>query len=242
MRVLRTAEMTLRDLFGRGWVLALLMLLPLVFYAARRSDAGWQALRMGCMGLAWAMGTVSLFAQQAVRDLDPRLRLAGVRAWEIFVGRLLALLGVALVVGSVYAVGLVLDQDVLHGWSVAAALLLSAALPVPVGMVVGLLIPRELEGMLVLIMVVGLQTIVDPGRSLAKALPLWSTRNLLSYGVDGVGSLGDSWVHAVVYGGACLLVGFVVSAVRLRRRRHLVILPRTQALSDPGSWFSGLGG
>lgn len=222
MKLLRSAEMTLRDLAGRRWVLVLLLLVPMVFYAARRSDQSWQGIRMACMGLAWALSTVALFSTQGARGLEPRLRLAGIPTGALFFGRALALVGLAVVVGGVYAVVVTVDQDSAHAWAVAAALLVSAVVSVPLGMLVGAVVPRDFEGMLVLIMIVGLQTIVDPGQALAKVLPLWSTRELLTYGIEGSGGLDRAWLHAGGYGAGLLLLGVVLALVRLRRRRHII--------------------
>lgn len=222
---LRTAEMTLRDLSGRRWVLVLLVLVPLVFYAARRGDAGWQSIRLACMGLAWALSTVALFSTLSARSLEPRLRIAGAAISSLFAGRVLALTAVALVIGGAYALLVTFDQEVERAWAIAAALIVSAVLSVPLGILVGRLIPREFEGMLVLITVVGLQTIVDPGSSLAQLLPLWSTRELLSYGIEGHGDLSAAWTHAAVYGFAVLVAGFAITWSRLRNRRHLVTEP-----------------
>lgn len=223
--LLRTAEMTLRDLIGRRWVLILLVLVPLVFYAARRGDAGWQSIRFACMGLAWALSTVALFSTLSARSLEPRLRIAGAAISSLLAGRVLALTAVAIVIGGAYALLVTLDQEVEHAWAIAAALLVSAVLSVPLGILIGRLIPREFEGMLLLITVVGLQTIVDPGSTLARLLPLWATRELLSYGIEGHGDLNAAWTHAAAYGIAMLVVGFAITWSRLRSRPHLVTEP-----------------
>ncbi len=141
MTLLRSAEMTVRDLLGRRWVLVLLVLVPLIFYAARRSDGSWQGIRMACMGLAWALSTVSLFSTQSALGLEPRLRMAGLPSSALFFGRTFALMACAVAGGGLYAVLISVDQDAVHGWAVAAALMVSAGLSVPLGMLVGTL-PR----------------------------------------------------------------------------------------------------
>lgn len=221
----RTAEMTLRDLLGRRWVLVLLVLVPLVFYAARRGDAGWQSIRFACMGLAWALSTVALFSSLSARSLEPRLRIAGATISSLLAGRVLALTAVAIVIGGGYALLVTLDQEVEHSWAITAALLVSAMLSVPLGILIARVIPREFEGMLLLITVVGLQTIVDPGSTLAQLLPLWATRELLSYGIEGHGDLSAAWAHAATYGIAMLVVGFAITWSRLRIRPHLITEP-----------------
>ena len=54
-----TAQMTIRGLLGRRTVVLLLVLVPLVFYAARRDDFQGQAIRFASLGLAWAVSTVA---------------------------------------------------------------------------------------------------------------------------------------------------------------------------------------
>ena len=58
------AEMTLRGLARRHGTLALLLALPLLFYAARHSLPG-QSVRFLAIGLAWAVSTLALFAALA---------------------------------------------------------------------------------------------------------------------------------------------------------------------------------
>jgi hypothetical protein len=206
----------------------------MVFYVARRTDLSGQSIRFACMGLAWALSTVALFSVISSRGISPRLRLAGHGSGSLFLGRLLALEVAALVVGGAYAVVVVVDQELVAAWAVVAALLLSAALSVALGMVVGAVSPRDLEGMLVLIMVVGLQMIIDPAQSVARVLPLWSTRELLTYGVTGEGDLAAAWLHAGAYGAALVVLGLVLTGVRLRRRRHLVVEPQAAGAARRG--------
>ncbi|OLT18998.1 hypothetical protein BJF86_01805 [Serinicoccus sp. CNJ-927] len=219
---LRTAEMTMRDLVGRRWALLLLILVPLVFYGARRGDASWQGIRFACMGLAWALSTVALFSTISAKSLEPRLRLAGARVSALLAGRVLALVIVALVVGGVYAALIAADQAPENPWSITAALLLSAVISVPLGMLIARLVPRDFEGMLVLITVVGLQTIVDPESAVAKLLPLWSIRELLTHGVEGAGDLRSAAIHASVYGAALVLLSLMLAWRSLRARPHVV--------------------
>ena len=224
-----TAEMTLRDMLGRRTVVVLLVLVPLVFYAARREDFQGQAVRFACLGLAWAVSTVALFSASSARPLEPRLRLAGHGAAGLFVGRLAATVGVGVLVAGAYALLVTLDQDTVHPASAVLALLASGALAATLGLLVGALVPRELEGMLVLITLVGLQMIVDPVSTAARLLPLWSTRELIAHAVDGAGDVRAAAAHGLAYGGGMLALALVLTCARLRRRRHLVHHPRPAA-------------
>ncbi len=94
--VLTVAEMTARDLLRRRTAVALLALVPLAFYLARHEMVG-QSIRFASIGLAWAVSTFAAFAAAAGRGLDPQLRVAGYRAWQLLAGRLISLFGIGLV-------------------------------------------------------------------------------------------------------------------------------------------------
>lgn len=220
-----TAEMTLRDLLGRRGVVLLLVLVPLVFYAARRGDLQGQAIRFATLGLAWAVSTVALFSASSARPLEPRLRLAGLAPAGLLLGRLTSTVGLGVLVAAGYSLLVTVDQDTVHPSSVVLALVASASVAACLGLLVGALVPRELEGMLVLITVVGLQMIVDPEQALATALPLWSTRELVAHAVDGEGDVGSAVAHWVGYATAMAGGALALTAVRLRRRRHVVQVP-----------------
>jgi hypothetical protein len=66
---------------------------------------------------------------------------------------------------------------------VDAGLLLAA----PFGMLVGYLLPREMEGSLLLTMV-ALQMIIDAATAVAKATPFWSSREIGPSAVDDMGT------------------------------------------------------
>ena len=214
-------QITIKELAARKLALVALLMVPFAFYAARRSDAGWQGIRMACMGLSWAVSTVSLFSIQTALPIEPRLRLNGAKAASLYFGRLLGLLVIATIVATLYCVVVLLDQDVESTYAIVAALTASVWISVPLGMLVGRLIPREFEGMLVLITVVGLQTIMDPERDSAKALPLWGIRNFLNYAVEGEGNIRNGVLHAVGYMIFLSVGGYVAASTALRSRKHM---------------------
>lgn len=71
-------EMTLRGLLRRRLSLALLVLLPLAFFAARHDHVG-QSVRFLLVGMAWAVSTVAFFAATAASTVERRL---GVTGWS----------------------------------------------------------------------------------------------------------------------------------------------------------------
>ncbi|WP_081237236.1 hypothetical protein [Streptomyces viridosporus] len=219
---LRMAEMTFRELLRRRGVLGLLLLVPLVFYLGRYDQTG-QAIRFASLGVGFAVSAAALFSAVGGREIEPLLALSGFRPLQLFLGRLLALLTAGMGVSALYAVIILVGQDVAHPQAVAVELALTTLVAVPLGLLLGAAVPRDMEGALLLISVIGAQMVMDPAKDSAKVLPFWSTREIITYAVDGAdsGSFDSGVAHAV---GATLLLVAVsgcVTAGRLRRRRHL---------------------
>lgn len=226
-KTMTVAEMTLRQLVRRRGVLLLLLLLPLGFYLLRRNDYVGQSVRSLFLGIGWAVSTAALFATSASRDIEPRLRLAGYRTYQLFLGRMLALwlMGVGL---TVPFFGLTaVDQEGLRLPATALGMLCCVAVAAPFGMLIGDLLPRELEGTLLLLTAVGLQMTMDPADAIAKLTPFWSAREIGTYAVDhtDVGYLTRGTVHGLVFTASLVLLVAVASGVRLRRRRHIRLSP-----------------
>ncbi|RSN64135.1 hypothetical protein DMH12_03690 [Streptomyces sp. WAC 04229] len=222
IRTLRMAEMTLRELLRRRGVLSLLLLVPLVFYLGRHDQAG-QAIRFASLGVGFAVSTAALFSAVGGREIEPRLTLSGFRPRHLYLGRMLALLTAGLLISALYAVVVIVDQEVADPRAVALELALTTLVAVPLGLLLGLAVSRDLEGTLLLISVIGAQMVIDPANDAAKALPFWSTREIITYAVDGAGSgsLTSGVTHALVATGLLVLASGGVMSVRLRRRAHM---------------------
>ncbi|MFG2037158.1 hypothetical protein [Dactylosporangium sp. NPDC048998] len=222
-RTLIVAEMVARDLLRRRAALALLALVPLAFYLARHDDKVGQSIRFASLGLAFAVCTLALFSSTAAKGAEPRLRIGGYRPWQLYTGRLTALLGIGLALGAVYWGIIVADQELRRPAAVALMLAMTVVVAAPLGLLIGALVPRDLEGALLLITLIGLQFLMDPAKSSARLLPLWSNRELGTYAVDvtDAGYLQRGLVHGA--GCALLLVGLTaaLTSLRLRRRRHM---------------------
>ncbi|GIJ45598.1 hypothetical protein Val02_24840 [Virgisporangium aliadipatigenens] len=218
------AELTVRDVLRRRGVIVLMLLLPTAFYLLRHNDSPGQSVRLLCLGLSWGVSTAGLFVAASARAVEPRLRLSGYATAQLYLGRLCALwtLGFALLVP--FAVVVRFD----HPWMRPAGIVLAMAFCVligaPLGLLIGGLLPRELEGMLLLLIVCALQMMVNPDDLLMEMLPLWSSREIGIWAVDEPDDLGYL-LRGVAAGVAwtIALVGLVggVSAVRLRRRAHV---------------------
>ena len=221
-RTLAVAEMAARDLLRRRAVLGLLVLMPLAFYLARRESTGL-AIRFMSLGLAWAVSTAALFSSNAAKVVERRLRLGGYRAVHLYAGRLCAVLGIGLGLALFYFVVVALDQDLRRPAAVAVQMLLTVAISAPLGLLISAVAPRDLEGTLLLITLVGLQFIIDPAKSGAKLLPFWSNRELATY---AVGMADSGYLRRGILHGVCYAVGLAaatatLTAIRLRRRRHI---------------------
>ncbi len=203
--------LTLRALLRRRITLVILVAMPLVFYLTQR-DAVGRSVRALLFGLSWALATAALFGVYSGRRLDPRLRLLGWSSRALAVGRL----GGQLVVAAVLVVGfwtlVALDQPVRSIAAVGVNLVVTALVAVALGTAVGTVIDGELEGVLAVFFLAGIQAVVNPFDRVATFLPLWSSRELGTWAVDGpeVGSLGNGLAHAVVVVVACVAVATIV--------------------------------
>ncbi|WP_422749697.1 hypothetical protein [Micromonospora sp. WMMD1219] len=222
-RTLVVAEAALRELLRRRTVLVILLLMPLAFYLSRGGDFLGQSIRFVCLGLAWALSTAALFAGSAARGMEPRLRLSGYGSRHLVLGRLLALWTVGVLLSTPYFLLVLVDQrDVRYG-AIALIMALTVFVSVPFGLLLSAVLPRELEGTLVLLTVVGLQMVMDPAGSATRALPFWFSRELATYAVDHTdgGYLTRGLTHGLVFAVALTVLVVVAAAVRLRQRRHL---------------------
>jgi hypothetical protein len=181
------AGAALREIGRRRGLLVMFVLLPLSFYLARRDLQG-QSIRLLALGMGWSVATLGLFTASSggsAHAVDERLRLAGYQVRHLVAGRVLATLGCGGVVATGYYLVTILDQDVRHSWAVAAMFAATVAIAAPLGIMLATVLPRELEGTLGLMMVMGLQMLVDPASALAKLLPLWATRSIGTFAIDG---------------------------------------------------------
>lgn len=210
-------EMTLRGLLRRQWSLALLVLLPLAFYAARHEHVG-QSVRFLVVGVAWAMSTVALFAAISAGEVERRLCVTGWSWLSLLVGRIGGLLALGAGLSGGYLVLVVVHQPVRSGVGVALDLASTTVIGVLLGSFLGSVARREVEGALVLFIVSGLQFIVDPAATVARLLPFWSTREFATYAVDGpqFAGLAAGLVHATVIAGVLAAGTAWMSKTRMR--------------------------
>ncbi|MFI5908807.1 ABC transporter permease [Dactylosporangium sp. NPDC051541] len=223
-RTIVVAEMVTRDLVRRRAAIALLALVPLAFYLAKHDEKVGQSIRFASLGLAFAVSALGLFSGNAAKGSEPRLRLSGYRPSQLYTGRLLALVGIGLALAAVYCGIILLDQDLRRPGAIVLMFAVTVLVAAPLGLLIGAVVPRDLEGALLLISMIGLQFLMNPEKSSARLLPLWSNRELGTYAVDltDAGYLQRGLVHGAVC--TVLLVGITaaLTTIRLRRRKHML--------------------
>ncbi len=217
-RIATAAVMQGRDLFRRYVALALMVALPLLFYFALLP--GGYAIMVGGIGLMWSISAAALFAVLASRDTDPRLVLSGYRPWELLVGRWLLLEGLsALLVGAFVALFLAISRPTALV-ELVLGVALSGFIAVPVGLTLGALLPRELEGTLVIIALVGIELTLPGNSSLAPYLPLYGPSQLLAAAaaLHGISPppLWVSVVHGLAYAAALTLLAALLWTLKVR--------------------------
>jgi hypothetical protein len=222
-KTLVVAEMALREMLRRRSVLAILLLLPLAFYLSRRGDHAGQSIRFVCLGLGWALSTAALFAGSAARGIEPRLRLSGYRGSHLVTGRLMALWTVGVLLSLPYFLLIRLDQPDVRHPAIALIMVLTVTVAAPFGLALSAVLPRELEGTLVLLVVVGLQMMMDPASTSSRVLPFWFSREIGTYAVDHTdrGYLTRGAVQGALFGICLTALVAVAAGIRLRRRSHL---------------------
>lgn len=219
-RVAIMAEMHGRDLTRRHVALALLIALPLAFYLTSIGSSGAVPLIAGGIGMAFSVSGATLFSVLSSEEVDQRLVLGGYRPLELLLGRMAFLGPLGLLVGAGFSILMWLVTDPLRPWVMALGVAVVALQSIPFGLAVGAVVPRELEGTLVLIGVVGMQLAMEPDAAAAKALPFYGAGRLFESAVVPDGPVLGPVVQTAVYGVALLLVARLALVRRLSVQRH----------------------
>lgn len=213
--LLAHARLLLLGLARRRVAVAVLLLMPVGLYLTRRGATG-QSIRALLFGMSWAVSTCALFAALDAAGLEARLRALAGRGHLLPVARLAALLAGGGVLAGLAGLLVALDQVVASDPLVALDLLVTAVVAVAVGTAVAALTAAEMEGMLILFMLAGLQAVMDPFGTPARLLPFWSSRELGTAAVDGTAqaSVASGLLHAGLVLLACTALS--AGAARLR--------------------------
>ncbi len=218
-RVVIMAEMHGRDLMRRHVALVLLVALPLSFYLASMGS-GDSAIVAGGVGMAFSVSGATLFSVLSSTEVDQRLALGGYRPLDLLLGRLLFLGPMGLVVAAAFSALMVAASSPARPWLTLVGVAAVALASIPFGLAVGAAVPRELEGTLVLIGVIGLQLAVDPDAAVAKVLPFYGPQELISSSLDTSGPIAWPLLLTVLYSLALMIVARVLMAGRVDVVRH----------------------
>jgi len=232
-RVVTVAEMQGRDLGRRRLALILLVVLPLAFYGAMAGHSD-QAIIPGGVAMAFSVAGAAIFSVLSSRAVDQRLTLAGLRPSEMLAGRLLFLEALSLPIVGGTSVLMALVSHPPRPWVMGLAVELVAVVAIPFGLVVGALLPRELEATLVLIGVVGIQLSLDVSEGLSKVLPFYGPARLLDASLGGDYPVEAALVMSLLYAAALLVASFFVVARRIRVGSHPVPGEATDDSSEGG--------
>lgn len=226
-RILVVAVMHGRMLLRRRLTMVLLVALPLALYLT--AHGGDLQIEFGGLGLAWAIGGVSMFTLLAGRRVDPCLVLGGHRPAELLLGRLVLLEGVGLALAVLFWLVMYAGNDPPRPGLLLLALALTTFVAVPMGFAIAAVVPGELEGVLVLIGIVGIAMVLEDNSVLH---PLYGSRELLDTAAmaDRDPDVTQPLLHLLGVAGGL----WSVSVVRWMARVRLRITPTADA-AQPGS-------
>jgi hypothetical protein len=203
--VIVPAEMTGRELARRPVALGLLTALPLAFYEASAHHSSHAAITGG-IAMAFSIAGASIFAALTARPVDRRLVLAGYTPFQLLLGRVLLLELFGLIVAGAFSIIILLGTAPSDGSALAGGVVLVAVTSVPFGLAIGALAPHELEGVLILIGVVGIQLTLESTQTIAKLLPFWGSQRLIQHSIDPTISTGPAIPIDLLYAAALLAV------------------------------------
>jgi hypothetical protein len=219
-RVVATAEMLGRDLLRRRLALVLLVALPVAFYLSTRYTEGGSGYTSGGIGLSWSIAGAALYSALAARPVDRRLVLDGYRPAELLAGRVLLLETFGIVLSAAFTAvmwGFVTPKD---GPALVLAMLLVAVVAVPFGLAIAGLVPRELEGTLVLIGVVGIEMSLPSSGTLEGVMPFGAAHRLLNVASGHQFAVGPCLARGFAWAVLLLVVAIAAWWERVHVVRH----------------------
>jgi hypothetical protein len=179
-RLLTSLQMQAREYRARGLLLLIVTLLPVVFFAASfySSPTGGRlatikvpelngtaevqvepretwSMGIGILGVAWGVSTIAFFSVMGNLQRDRRLILSGYRSWEILLARLGILVGASILLAVAGMIPYTIVTTSNHPEVVWLANFMGGLIAAGFGLLVGTLLPRPTEGMLIVILVTG---------------------------------------------------------------------------------------
>jgi len=138
-------------------------------------------LDLGLMAVAWAMAVVAFFAESGSAEKDRRLVLCGYNPWQILLARSILLTGVAFITSIIPLTLFVPILSPKHPWILWLALFIVGLIALEIGLLIGALIPRHTEGILMIIALFGIGMSIQ-GEA-AKFFPTYPARQLFRTGL-----------------------------------------------------------
>ena len=150
---------------------------------------------------AFLSGVMGLFQVISAVQADERLQLCGYSRAELFVTRLATVLAASLLVAAVSLAVLLWHVEVAVPAVAFLALAAAALVYGLLGMLVGAVLPRALEGSLVLVFLVDADDflssgMIDVDTPLVELFPLYHPHQMFQSAVDGSIATGDALVTA----------------------------------------------
>ncbi len=216
------AEMFGRDLSRRSLALALLVALPIAFFAVSKASEGGHGFTTGGLGLSWAIAGASLFLALGARRIDQRLVFDGYRAGELLAARVLLLDATGLALSGLFAALLAGVSGTPDLGALLGALVLVTLVAVPLGLVLAALVPYELEATLLLIGLVGIEMMLPSEGGVVATMPFGGAQALVdrAAGKGHVASVGVAVGRASVWIVALTLAAAAIGAWRTRPARR----------------------
>lgn len=196
------------ELARRRVSIAMLVTLPLLFYWTSGNDS--YAPTFATVGAGWAFSILTLFLSLGMRSIAPRLELLGFTAADQLLGRLICVLGFGVLVAGGLWFYIGLDEVIVNHTHLATSFAFSLLGAVAIGLAVGAVLPKEMEAMLVLIAVVGLQFVVSQNSTLAKVLPLYAAERYSASASGWAPNIDSPWIPTVI--SSAVLLGVAIAA------------------------------
>ena len=127
--------------------------------------------------------------------------------------------GQAVVLVAAFSVLMVAISRPADAGALVLGVALAALIAVPLGLAVAALLPRELEGTLVVIGVVGIEMSLPTSAALAPFLPLYGPLDLLAIASGSDGALAPPLAHGLGVGAGLFLLAVVLWTRRVRLQR-----------------------
>ena len=211
-------------LVRRRTTVALLALLPLAIYGALYRHSA-HAVTVGGVASAFSAGGAAIFSMLPARAADQRLVLAGYRPAVLLTGRLIVLEAASIVISLITAGVMIAGTGPAHPADVFPGVILTGIAAVPLGLALGAMLPRELEAVLVLIGIVGIQITAEPDTLISAILPFHAASQLLDAAVGAPTALWPRLALTVAYSAGLLAIAWAAWRHRTGARSLSTITP-----------------